>query len=67
MFKSPMPAKSWLYYFAVENIDAALARIREHGGNVMHGPVEVPGGSFIVQATDPQGAMFAVVGMRKPS
>jgi hypothetical protein len=28
------------------------------------GPDEVPGGMWIVQAKDPQGAMFAVVGSR---
>jgi predicted enzyme related to lactoylglutathione lyase len=67
MFNSPMPAKQWLYYFAVEDVDAALKRITDQGGKVMHGPSEVPGGAFIVQATDPQGAMFAVVGMRKQS
>ena len=31
----------------------------------MYGPGEIPGGDFIIQATDPQGAMFAVVGPRK--
>ena len=62
MFNSPMPAKAWLYYFAVENIEAAQARITELGGKVIRGKTEVPGGAFIVQATDPQGAPFAVVG-----
>jgi predicted enzyme related to lactoylglutathione lyase len=27
--------------------------------------MEVPGGSFILQAMDPQGAMFALTGPRK--
>ena len=30
----------------------------------VHGPMEVPGGSWIIQALDPQGAMFALVGTR---
>lgn len=67
MFNSPMPKKSWLYYFAVDDIDAALKRITDNEGVVLHGPSEVPGGEFIVQAADPQGAMFAVVGMRSPA
>jgi predicted enzyme related to lactoylglutathione lyase len=28
------------------------------------GPMEVPGGDWIVQGLDPQGAMFAVVGKK---
>lgn len=67
MFNSPIPAQFWLYYFAVVDIDEALTRITLHGGRVMQGPMEVPGGAFVVQATDPEGAMFAVVGMRNKS
>lgn len=52
----------WLPYFNVDGIDAAVDRIRAAGGTVIHGPVPVPEGAFIVQAKDPQGAMFAVVG-----
>ena len=51
----------WLFYFNVEAIDAACARIGENGGQVLNGPMQVPGGSWIVQGTDPQGAMFALV------
>ena len=59
------PAPFWLFYLAVEDIDAALSRIQEKQGQVFMGPHEVPGGSFIVIGMDPQGAMFAVVGPRK--
>jgi predicted enzyme related to lactoylglutathione lyase len=31
---------------------------------VLNGPMEVPGGAWIIQGADPQGAMFALVGMR---
>ncbi|MGA8412896.1 MAG: VOC family protein, partial [Xanthobacteraceae bacterium] len=31
---------------------------------IINGPMEVPGGSWIVQCKDPQGAMFALVGRR---
>jgi predicted enzyme related to lactoylglutathione lyase len=53
---------SWLFYFGTENVPGAIKRITDGGGTVLHGPVEVPGGAQIVQARDPQGAMFAVVG-----
>jgi predicted enzyme related to lactoylglutathione lyase len=66
MTKMPeMPAPSWLYYFNVDAIDAAAARITEAGGKITHGPAEVPGGSWIVQALDPQGALFALVATKR--
>lgn len=61
----PVPVPIWLFYFVVEDIDVAQGRITAGGGTVLQGPMEVPGGAWIIQALDPQGAMFAVVGMRK--
>lgn len=55
----------WLYYFNVDDIDAAEARVKAAGGQVANGPQQVPGGSWILQAFDPQGAMFALVGPRR--
>ena len=48
------------------DIDVATDKVRSGGGTVLNGPMEVPGGAWIIQATDPQGAMFALVGMRAP-
>jgi len=59
------PRPFWLYYFSVGNIDAASARVTGAGGQVLNGPQEVPGGAWILQCLDPQGAMFALVGHRK--
>ncbi len=53
---------AWLYYFGVEAINAAMVRIRSAGGTILNGPFQVPGGMFVAQATDPQGAAFALVG-----
>ncbi len=52
----------WLPYFSVDGIDAAVDRIKAAGGTVLYGPVPVPDDTYIAQAKDPQGAMFAVVG-----
>jgi predicted enzyme related to lactoylglutathione lyase len=52
----------WLPYFGVDGAESALARITGGGGTLRNGPMEVPGGAWIVQAADPQGAGFAVVG-----
>jgi predicted enzyme related to lactoylglutathione lyase len=59
-----MPVAAWLYYFNVADIDAAAALVTAAGGKVLLRPMVVPDGSWIVQALDPQGAMFALVGKR---
>jgi predicted enzyme related to lactoylglutathione lyase len=59
------PVPFWLFYFAVDDIDAAAARVAEKQGQIFMGPHEVPGGQWIVVGMDPYGAMFAVVGPRK--
>ena len=55
---------AWTFYFRVANIDDALEMLTLNGGRVMHGPQEIPGGEFVINAIDPQGAMFAIVGAR---
>jgi uncharacterized protein len=60
-----MPAPFWLYYFNVGDIDAAAQRVEAAGGQVLDGPLEVLGGSWVVQCTDPQGAIFALEGRRR--
>ncbi|MEM7480723.1 MAG: VOC family protein [Acidobacteriota bacterium] len=55
----PMPPM-WLYYARVPDVHAAAEKAKELGGQVVNGPMEVPGGDWVVQITDPQGAMFAL-------
>jgi predicted enzyme related to lactoylglutathione lyase len=57
-----VPVPFWLYYVNIVGIDAATERVRAAGGQILNGPMEVPGGSWIVQCSDPQTAMFALVG-----
>lgn len=64
----PMPDEippHWLAYFAVEDADAAVARVRELGGAVLFGPIEIPVGRFATVA-DPQGAVFGVMALADP-
>lgn len=49
----------WLYYFHVADLEAALDRIRSAGGEVLAGPMDVPGGR-VAPCKDPQGGRFAV-------
>ncbi|MEX1258553.1 MAG: VOC family protein [Gemmatimonadota bacterium] len=63
MFTKPagQPGPSfWLYYARVPSVSAAAAKVKERGGTVLNGPMEVPGGDLIAQCMDPQGAMFAI-------
>ena len=63
MTKLPeVPAPFWNYYFNTASITAAVAKIKASGGQVILGPQEVPGGAWIINALDPQGALFAMVG-----
>ena len=55
----PMPP-NWLHYIRVDSADAAADRVKANGGQVLNGPMDVPGGDRIAQCLDPQGAAFAV-------
>lgn len=51
---------NWGIYFLVPDINAAVERIKSNGGKILNGPMEVPGGDWIVNAMDPQGAAFSL-------
>ena len=59
------PPPAWTFYFGTEDIDAAAKAVSGNGGTIHYGPAEVPGGVFIIVASDPQGALFGLVGPRK--
>jgi predicted enzyme related to lactoylglutathione lyase len=52
---------NWLSYVRVADAAKTANAIKSAGGRVLNGPMEVPGGSWIVQLLDPQGGAFAVV------
>jgi predicted enzyme related to lactoylglutathione lyase len=60
-----IPASAWGFYVNVDGIDSAAARVKDHGGEVLMGPHDVPGGSWIVRCRDPQGANFALVSTKR--
>jgi predicted enzyme related to lactoylglutathione lyase len=57
-----VPVPFWLYYIEVADIALAIERVKEGGGRVVQGPMELLGGSWIVRCVDPQGAMFSLQG-----
>ncbi len=65
MMNNPhIPHAAWLFYFNVDDIDAAEKRLASAGGALTRGPQEVPGNMWIIEGCDPQGAAFALVGPR---
>ncbi|HEY2808684.1 MAG TPA: VOC family protein, partial [Steroidobacteraceae bacterium] len=58
--QGPSTPPSWLSYVHVADSSRAVGAVKSAGGRLLHGPVEVPGGSWIALFMDPQGGPFAV-------
>ena len=59
--QSPDQPTRWSFYFHIADVDAAMATITAGGGQVVMGPMDVPGGQRIIVAIDPQGASVGFV------
>jgi len=62
----PVPGgqPGWLVYFSVDDIDQAVDRLTQAGGQLLQGPDEIPGGVFSLLAQDDRGIRFGMVGPR---
>lgn len=58
------PVPFWLLYFNVDDLDAAVQRVRAGGGKAFCNEEALPGGLSVAQCADPQGAAFALQGKR---
>ena len=56
----PGAPAAWMPYVRVQDAKAAAAAATANGAKIVNGPMEVPGGDWIAQGMDPQGAMFSV-------
>jgi predicted enzyme related to lactoylglutathione lyase len=56
----PGAPAAWMPYAMVPDAKASAATAQASGGKIVNGPMEVPGGDWIAQGMDPQGAMFSV-------
>ena len=56
---TPPGPPSWLVYFGVEDLDAALVKLGELGGSMLAGPIDIQIAKIAV-VMDPQGAVFAL-------
>lgn len=50
----------WNAYFSVDDVDAAVSRVKELGGGVMFEPFDIPGSGRMSFVTDPEGAVFGL-------
>ena len=63
MFNKPAEVEGppeWLYYIMVHDANEAALTIQMLRGQVMNGPIEVPGGDLVAHCLDPQGGRFAI-------
>ena len=56
----PGAPAAWMPYAMVKDARAAAAAAAANGGKIINGPMQVPGGDWIAQGMDPQGAVFSV-------
>ncbi|MCU7825328.1 VOC family protein [Kitasatospora sp. DSM 101779] len=59
--QSPDEPVRWVPYFEVTEVDAVLARAEHAGGQVVMPGMDVPGVGRLGWATDPHGAVFAII------
>ena len=59
-----VPQSMWNFYIGVDDIDRAAEAVKSGGGQVFQDPMQIPGGEYALNGTDPQGAMFGLVGPR---
>jgi predicted enzyme related to lactoylglutathione lyase len=55
----------WLVhlYSRVPDVADAVEKVKESGGQVLSGPMEVPGGDMVARCMDPEGVAFAAHSM----
>ncbi len=51
---------SWLHYIMVDDVARVAGVATASGGQILNGPMEVPGGDLVATGMDPQGGIFAV-------
>ena len=61
MRAQPGTPAGWGFYFRVPEISNAMARVTAAGGTIYQEPMQVPGGEWVLNAADPEGAAFGLV------
>ena len=61
MFAPGEGQPAWRFCFRTASLESSIAAIKDGGGEVLRGPMEVPGGGMIIQAHDPEGVFFMLI------
>jgi predicted enzyme related to lactoylglutathione lyase len=56
----PDKTPRWKYYITIADIQSAARAVTDNGGTITMPPMQVPGGSWVLNAIDPQGGIFAL-------
>jgi predicted enzyme related to lactoylglutathione lyase len=51
----------WVVYFRVDDTEATAEAVRAHGGNLVQGPMDIPGVGRTAVFVDPQGGSFSTL------
>jgi predicted enzyme related to lactoylglutathione lyase len=51
----------WMSYITVKDVDALAKKAKELGGNVLHGPQDIPGMGRFCVVQDPTGAVVSLM------
>jgi predicted enzyme related to lactoylglutathione lyase len=54
----------WMSYIAVDDVDAAAKKVTECGGEVFHGPQDIPEVGRFCIIKDPTGAVVSLITMK---
>lgn len=60
------PQPHWIAYIGVDDVDAAVRKAKDLGGEVLLPPVDIPEYGRAAVLRDPQGAAFGVFAVEKP-
>jgi predicted enzyme related to lactoylglutathione lyase len=52
---------AWRFCFRTESLERSIEALKQGGGELLSGPMEVPGGGMIILANDPEGTFFMLI------
>lgn len=58
---------NWCPYVTVDDVDSTVAKAKELGGQVVHGPADIPNVGRFAVIVDPQGAAINVITYSMPN
>lgn len=56
----------WMAYITVDNVDSLVGKVTELGGQILHGPQDVPGVGRFITVQDPTGAVVGLITLAAP-